>query len=91
MDQVLNTLNGFTNVVLPLSAASDTMGLYTIVPKTVQNLMKNPFVQFFVLYYFLLASGAQPRFALMLVVGMCVLLYLEKTGLVQPLSFGGSD
>lgn len=82
MDQALIFMNVLSLFLTPLANAADTTGMYTIVPKTITNLMSNPYVQYFVLYYFLVATGAEPQYALLFVMGMAILLFLEKNNFI---------
>ena len=83
MDQAVLAMQGLTNVVLPLAATSDTTALYSHMPKTIRKLMKYPLVQYFVLYYFVVATGAEPRFAFIFVVILAALYLLEQKGYIK--------
>ena len=83
MQGLTATLDSYTPFLLPIGSASDTMGLYTNVPKTLKRLMSNIFVQYLMMYYFLTGSGVESQYALMFVGAMVVLLFMEQNGMID--------
>lgn len=80
MDQRLLLLS---TVLGPLSAAADTQGMYTIVPNTVKFLMSNMFVQYAVLFSFIVSAGVEPIHAFYFCCGMVLLLLLERFNIID--------
>ena len=73
-------------IMLPLALASDTLGLYTVIPEPVRKFTSIPLVSFALLFMFMVESGAELQNAAM-VIGVFVLLHVMEHGmesLIQP-------
>lgn len=67
----------------PLASAADTQGMYTVVPNTVRFVMSNMFVQYLVLYSFIVSTGVDPIHAFYFCCGMIILLLLERFNIIN--------
>lgn len=70
-------------MLAPMGNAADTQGLYTIVPNTVKFLMSNMFIQYLVLFSFIVSTGVDPMHAFYFCAGMVLLLILERFNIIN--------
>lgn len=73
-------------ILLPLALASDTLGLYDIIPEPIKVVMSIPFVNLLLLAMFVVEAGADLQMAAALFLVMAF-FYIQKNGmqtLFQP-------
>ena len=80
----MDTINIFRKsqiykILLPLVMASDTLGLYTLVPKTLSKITGIPLLNLVMLYIFMVEAGGDPKISLGIAIAILMLHLYEKS------------